>query len=64
MTMQTRTGTRRCSGLVLTMVVGLGLMAPALTASAQHYHHKHRVVRYVRVHRHGHWTTVRRVSWR
>lgn len=60
----TRTGTRRSAGLILTMLVGMGLLAPALTASAQHYHHRHKVVRYVRVHRHGHWVTVRRVYWR
>jgi len=52
---------------------GLSLAAP--NASAQRrdrtvivhtntYGHRHKIVRYVRVRRNGHWVTVRRVTWR
>ncbi|HLK60839.1 MAG TPA: hypothetical protein VKU00_30020 [Chthonomonadaceae bacterium] len=48
-------------GLLLTCV---GVFAQPASADNDHArHHRHRVVRYVRVKRHGHWVTVRRVVY-
>jgi hypothetical protein len=64
MKVETRNGLRRRFVLILPLLACLSLLVPSLAASAQHYRHRHKVVRTVRVRRHGHWVTVRRVYWR
>jgi hypothetical protein len=61
--METRIGLLRRFTLLLTLLACMGFLVPSLTASAQS-HHKHKVVRIVRVRRNGHWVKVRRVYWR